>query len=74
MAYSEENESTLFIDNEGNKDRKDYVVTYKDGVEVARTKPHKTHTPYYENAPQETLNFIEAKKNKRTKKTISGLD
>ena len=68
MAYTEETESTLFIDNDGNKDRKDYIVTYKDGVEVGRTKPHKTRTPYDADVPQETTDFIEAKKGKQPKK------
>jgi len=66
--YKEEIQSTVFIDNDGNKTLKEYVVTLKDGVQVAQSKPHTTHTTYDADVPEKTADFIEAKKVKQPKK------
>lgn len=63
--YTEEIETDITIKNRGDKEVKKVTVTYKDGVEVGRTAPHRYVVVYDEDVPAEVVTHINNKKGKQ---------
>jgi len=66
-VYTEETETDITIKNRGDKEVQEVTVTYKDGVEVGRSKPHRYVIGYDQNVPAKDASFINAKKGKQPK-------
>jgi len=65
VQYTEEIETEMTIKNRGDKEVQEVTVTYKDGVEVGRSKPHRYVIGYDQNVPAKDAAFINAKKGKQ---------
>jgi len=68
VEYTEEIETDVTIRNRGDKEVQKVTVTYKDGVEVGRTKPHRFVVLYDANVPADVVAHINSKKGKQPKK------
>jgi len=67
VQYTEEIETDITIKNRGDKEVKEVIVTYKDGVEVGRSKPHRYVVGYDQDVPVKIASHINAKKGKQPK-------
>lgn len=65
--YSEEKKHEVTITDDGSKNVRTIIITYKDGVEIGRSN-HRTVIAADEDIPQHIVDFIEVKKVKQPKR------
>lgn len=65
MAFTKEIETDITLRNRGDKEVKEVTITYEDGVEVGRSKPHRFVVGYDQDVPANIAAQINAKKGKQ---------